>query len=88
VTFTGGGTKDAPYQEYRNRCIQKLLDQAPPGAAFQLQLTIVGTSRGTFPLNLTEDEVEGVRSVLNSREGCRGCPGTCCTGAGSDPCTC
>lgn len=61
----GDGVADIPYQEYRDRLIRKLLDRFPNGAIYQVQITAVGTSHGTFPLNVTADEIEAVRALLN-----------------------
>ena len=88
----GDGTKDVHYREYRLRQIRCLMEAAAPGATFTVQFKVSGTELKSHNLNLSEDDMEILADSLESRdperEGCRGCAGTCCTGAGSDPCTC
>lgn len=88
----GDGTKDIHYREYRLRQIRRLMEQAPAGVTFTVQFKVSGTELKSHNLNLSEEDMEIVADALDGRdperEGCRGCAGTCCTGQGSDPCTC
>jgi len=105
VSFTdiGDGTKDVHYREYRLRKIRSLLEQAPAGATFILDLRVMDSDLKTPPLNMGREDMELLLDGLDPtdperhRDGsldpdhlvqCGGCSGACCTGVGSDPCTC
>ena len=85
----GDGTKDVHYREYRLRQIQRLMDDAPEGSTYTVQFKVSGTDLKTHDLNLSVHDMDDITDALNRRaDGCRGCAGTCCTGSGSEPCTC
>jgi hypothetical protein len=99
----GDGTKDIHYREYRLRKIQSLLEQAWEGATFILDLRVMDSDLKTPPLNLCREDMELLLGGLAQEDPeqhddgsldpdhlvrCGGCSGTCCTGVGSDPCTC
>lgn len=89
----GDGTKDVHYREYRLARIRRLMEEAREGATFILDLRVMDSDLRTPPLNLCREDLEllvdGLDSVDPERsDDCRGCSGTCCTGVGSEPCTC
>lgn len=99
----GDGTRDIGYREYRRREIQRLLDGSPPGATFVLELRVMDSCLKTQPLNMCREDLELLLDGLDPADPerhddgsldpdhlvqCGGCSGTCCTGVGSNPCTC
>lgn len=97
----GDGTRDLFYRADRLRWVSRVLEAAPQDATFIVEIRVMDSVLRTPSINLNRDDMEGLVDLLDGPVDpekerdlaftpvtCKGCTGTCCTGEGSDPCTC